>query len=143
MNDKWLNRYFDLAWHVADWSKDPHTKVGAVLVGADRRDMAFGYNGFPPGIVDTKERLENRELKRIFTQHAERNCIDNARFDTHGATLVVTMFPCSECAKSVITKGITCVVCPPPVNREPWASDARHSELLLSEANVDMILLKK
>ena len=30
--DRWDRRYVGLAQHVAGWSKDPSTKVGAVLV---------------------------------------------------------------------------------------------------------------
>jgi len=33
--DKWDARFLDLAIYVADWSKDPSTKVGAVLVRPD------------------------------------------------------------------------------------------------------------
>lgn len=130
----------DLAKHVASWSKDPRTKVGAVVVGRPG-EVSLGYNGFPRGVEDTEERLNNRALKHKYTQHAERNVLDNTRFDTNGATLYVTMFPCSECAKSIINKGITCVVCPPPSEEEPWKSDAEFSRVLFEEGGVRLSFL--
>ena len=45
--DKWDARFLDLAVYVADWSKDPSTKVGAVLVRPDRTIAALGFNRFP------------------------------------------------------------------------------------------------
>ena len=59
-----------LAQFVATWSRDPSTKVGAVVVGAgDRRKIAFGYNGLPPGVEDTEERLNDRETRLALTVH--------------------------------------------------------------------------
>jgi dCMP deaminase len=139
---KWVKRYFDLAHHIAGWSKDPSTKVGAVIVGEDPRKIAFGYNGFPPGIEDFPERLENREMKYKLTQHAERNVLDCVAFDTEGATLIVTMHPCSECAKSIVTKRIRRVICPPPTVREPWGEDAVWSQLIMREAGVELCIVK-
>jgi dCMP deaminase len=125
------------------WSKDPSTRVGAVLVGKDRRDIALGYNGFPPGIADRTDRLNDRDVKLRLTQHAERNVLDNARFDVSGATLYTTFFVCAECAKSVVSRGIARVVCPPAADREPWKSDAEWSQQLLMEAGVRVVRYDK
>lgn len=138
VRSKWDRRFYKLAEHVAQWSKDPDTRVGAVLVGKDRRDVAVGYNGFPPGILDSDERLRDRELKRLLTQHAERNVLDNARFPADGGVLYVTFFPCSQCAKSIVSKRVSRVVCPLPSDREPWASDSSLSRMIMSEAGVEV-----
>lgn len=138
----WLRRYANLATFIAQWSKDPSTKVGAVLVGANRKQIAFGYNGFPPGLADTEERLQDRETKYRYVQHAERNALDNATFDAQGATLVVTLFPCTECAKSIITKGIKRVVCPPMPRREPWLTQATWSRSMFEEAGVELVVME-
>lgn len=136
----WDGRFMQLARFWADGcSKDPDTKVGAVLVGADRRCVALGYNGFPPGVMDEPERLANRALKNKLTQHAERNVIDNARFGTRGATIYVTEHPCLECAKSIISKNIYRVVCPPPpapLETPGWRDDASLGAALMREAGV-------
>ena len=138
----WDKRYAELAHHVAGWSKDPRTKVGAVLVGRPG-EVSLGYNGFPRGVADTPERLCNREIKHKFTQHAERNVLDNTRFDTQGSTLYVTMYPCSECAKSIVNRGISRVVCPTPSDEHPWKEDARFSEIIFSEGNVLVDFFRK
>jgi dCMP deaminase len=129
----------DLAEFVALWSKDPRTKVGAVLVGKNRNHIAIAYNGFPPGVEDTEERLSDRPTKYFFMQHAERNVLDNARFDTEGATLYATMHPCAECAKSIVSKKIAAVACPSPPSEEPWAASAKYARVILEEAGVEII----
>ena len=46
--EKWDRRFLRLAREVASWSKDPSTKVGAVLVDPlDNTIVSLGYNGFP------------------------------------------------------------------------------------------------
>lgn len=144
--DRWDLRHYLLAMHVASWSKDPTTRVGAVAVGVDRRNIALGYNGFPPGIYDLRERYEDRPTKYLFTQHAERNVLDNAHFDLCGGTLVTTMFPCVECAKSIISKGITRLItaAPPeplPDGEKSWRDTVPVSKQMLREARVSITIM--
>lgn len=106
----WDRRFLDLAEHIAQWSKDPRTKVGAVIVDEKKRVVSVGYNGFPRGVDDTPDRYEDRETKHLFVAHAERNALDNAPLMVDGCTLYVPLLPCNECAKSIIQKGITRVV---------------------------------
>jgi dCMP deaminase len=137
---KWDENMIGLAREVATWSKDPTTQVGAVIRGIDPRHIATGYNGFPPGIADTPERLNDRAVKHRLIQHAERNVLDNAAFDVRGATLITTMFPCVDCAKSIISRKIACVVVPEtgrPV-REPWIESAQNALELFQEAGVQV-----
>ena len=82
------------------WSKDPSTKVGAVAVGLQRNLVAFGYNGLPPGLADTPERLNNRDQKLALTLHAESNALANATFPVH--TLYITHPPCQDCALRIL-----------------------------------------
>ena len=106
----WDRRFLDLAEHIAQWSKDPRTKVGAVIVDEKKRVVSVGYNGFPRGVDDIPDRYEDRETKHLFVAHAERNALDNAPLMVDGCTLYVPLLPCNECAKSIILKGITRVV---------------------------------
>ena len=46
--EKWHRRFLRLAAEIAEFSKDPSTKVGCILV-RDRRIISTGYNGFPRG----------------------------------------------------------------------------------------------
>lgn len=117
------------------------TKVGAVLVSKNRREIALGYNGFPPGIADTTERLLDRPLKRRLTQHAERNVLDNAAFSVQGGTLYSTFHPCCECAKSIVSSGIQKVVCPKPSQDAPWNEEAKWAILLFDEAKIQVIYI--
>ena len=80
----WDQRFLYLAASVAAWSKDPSTKVGAVAV-RQRRVLATGYNGLPAGMLDSKERLLNREIRLALTIHAELNLVTFAA--RHGICL--------------------------------------------------------
>jgi dCMP deaminase len=110
MQTDWDRRFLDLAEHVSSWSKDPSTKVGAVIVNQDKQVLSLGYNGFPRGVEDLEGRYKDRQTKYLFVAHAERNALDNAFTDTRGATLYTTLCPCNECSKSIIQKGIRTVV---------------------------------
>lgn len=108
--EKWDRRFLELADHVAQWSKDPSTKVGAVVVDHKNRVVSMGYNGFPRGIDDDDSRYSDRPTKHLYVAHAERNALDNAPLMVEGCTLYSPLLPCNECAKSIIQKGITRVV---------------------------------
>lgn len=114
MIDKWHKRFYELALHVAEWSKDPSTKVGACIVNPDRQVISLGFNGFPRGVIDDPSRYATKAVKYLFVSHAERNALDNAFGDVRGATLYTTLFPCNECAKGIIQRGISCVISPQP-----------------------------
>ena len=104
----------ELAQHVAKLSKDPSTKVGAVIFDAKRRFVSAGYNGLPRGVEDRPERLENRDMKYLMVRHAEANAISFATAPLEGATLVATHACCSHCAGAAIQAGVAHVVWPKP-----------------------------
>ena len=137
--DKWDERFVRIAQEVSTWSKDPGTRVGAVLV-QDRRIIATGYNGFPHGISDDFSRYECRETKLNYTVHAEVNAILNAAKNgsqTDGSILYVTFSPCVRCATSVVQAGVTRVVCPTVESApERWRADFKLGQALLHEAKV-------
>ena len=70
--NKWDDRFLKLATVIGNWSKDPSTKVGAVIVNDDNKIISTGYNGFPRGIRDD-DRLDNRAQKYDLIVHAEAN----------------------------------------------------------------------
>lgn len=108
--NKWDDRFMDVAKLTATWSKDPRTKVGSVIVDEKKRIIGVGFNGFPRGVDDHDDRYADRDTKLKFVAHAERNALDNCPIDTEGATLYATLFPCCDCAKGIIQKGIKRVV---------------------------------
>ncbi|HWY34912.1 MAG TPA: deaminase [Nitrosopumilaceae archaeon] len=113
--EKWDRRYLGLAQYYAQFSKDPSTKVGAVLVDYHNRVAGLGYNGFPEGMDDSDERYLNRELKYKLVVHAEVNAIIDAGIRAAGSTLYVwpsfALPPiCNECCKVAITAGVSTIV---------------------------------
>lgn len=136
----WDRRFLELARTVAAWSKDPSTKTGSVIVGERRRVLGLGYNGFPRGLEDTAERLEDRETKYRLIAHAERNALDNAEIPVLGATIYCTLSPCHECAKSIIQRGIKRVVA---VAERPdrWVESLDGAAQMFKEAGVVLDLV--
>jgi dCMP deaminase len=136
--EQWDHRFLQLAETVATWSKDPSTKVGSVIVDSKRRVIGLGYNGFPRGIQDLEERYSNRETKLKLVCHAERNALDNTPISVEGSTLYATLFPCNECCKSIIQRGVAKVVTfvPPPEKRLLFNYDI--SYIMLKEAGVEL-----
>ncbi len=140
MSEKWDARFLELAKHISDWSKDPSTKVGCVVVGEDREIRSTGFNGFPRGIEDNIERLEDREQKYPLICHAEENAIMHAArigVSLKGSTAYVTWPPCSRCARSLIQAGIKEVVYSSEEEiPERWVEDFNISTNMLREAGV-------
>ena len=102
--------FIRLAWVTGlNLSKDPRTKVGAVIVTADTRQVSIGYNGFPRKLEEHPERWE-KPLKYEYVIHAELNAIMNCPFDTQGCTLYCTHQPCHRCLKHLVNAGIKRVV---------------------------------
>jgi dCMP deaminase len=141
-NQSWDSRFIDLAYHVAQWSKDPSTKVGAVIVDNKRRIISTGYNGFPQKIIDSPERYSDREQKYEMIIHGEINAILFAQRDLSDCTLyTVPLLPCSRCAAIVIQSGIT-RVCSPVYKGERWKDSLALSMKMFAEANVEVTLIK-
>jgi len=140
MSEKWDVRFVKLAMHIANWSKDPSTKVGCVVVGEDREIRSTGFNGFPRGIKDDEERLLDREQKYPLICHAEENAIMHAArigVSLKGSTAYVTWPPCSRCARSLIQSGIKEIIYPTPGEiPERWIEDFNISNSMISEAGV-------
>lgn len=134
----WDERFMELAKHVASWSKDPSTKVGAIIVDDNNRVVSMGYNGFPRGVEDLEERYNDRETKLKFVCHAERNAIDQSPKSVEGCYLVSTLFPCNECTKSIIQSGIAAILTTRPLQERNTVNDLDVSLTMLEEAGVDI-----
>jgi dCMP deaminase len=138
--DEWDHRFLELARFIAKWSKDPSTKVGAVITNG-RRIVSLGFNGFPAGVEDLDERYNDRENKYLMIVHAEANTIVFAREPLSGYTIFVTRPPCATCAGKIIQAGIKKVICDPaPVDfSERWKADMKAAFTMLHEAGVVLI----
>lgn len=137
----WDDYFMNVAILTSLRSKDKNTKVGSVLVDSKNRIIGAGYNGLPSHIDESKfptsnnKSLPYNETKYAYVVHAELNSILNTTvYDLNGSKIYCTLFPCNECAKVIIQKGISEVI---------YLSDKYHddpiyiaSRKLLDEANI-------
>lgn len=140
MISKWDLRFLKLAEQISLWSKDPSTKCGSVLTTLDNRLVSVGFNGFPRGIADTPQRLNDRDTKYALTVHAERNAIVLAGRPVEGTHYYGWPFgPCTPCAVLLIQAGVKRVVVPscPADKYERWGVDLGRAVSLLIEAGVE------
>tara|TARA_R100000027_G_scaffold44531_1_gene33554 strand:- start:138 stop:617 length:480 start_codon:yes stop_codon:yes gene_type:complete len=138
--NKWDMRYLQLAEEVANWSKDPSTKIGAIAVGAKGQVLSQGYNGFPRGIDDHVDLYKDRETKYKYVVHAEMNVIYNATYHgicLEGSTLYVTGLPvCSDCAKGIIQVGISRVVMKEHLTPQKWVDSWKTTSQMFDQVNI-------
>lgn len=111
----WDEYFMGIALLSSQRSKDPSTQVGACIVNNENRIMAVGYNGMPYGCNDDEypwdREGEALDSKYMFVCHAELNAILNFNGGSmKGFRLYTTLFPCNECAKAIIQKGIAEVI---------------------------------
>ncbi|MGJ4952990.1 deaminase [Bradyrhizobium sp. HKCCYLS20291] len=138
-NLDWDRYHLRVAREIASGSKDPSTQVGAVIVRPDRTIAGTGYNGFPRGIADTFERLQDRDTKISLVIHAEINAVLTAREPLHGYTLYTWPFlTCDRCALHMVQAGIKRVVAPelPEDKRERWKDSMAKSRSIYDECGI-------
>ena len=145
--NKWTQNYLDLAKSISQWSKDPSSKIGAVVVGDHGQLLAQGYNGFPRGVKDLSSRLNDREQKYSLTVHAEMNCIYNSSLNgisLNGGTMYVHGLPvCHVCSIGIIQVGIKKVIERYDPNKKigVWAESSMLAKNLFRESGVQVISL--
>ena len=150
---KWDEHFLNLSLQHAKLSKDPRTQVGSLIVGPDRELLSAGFNGFPRGIEDTPERLNDRDMKLKLVVHAEMNAILAAARNgvrLKGCTLYLAATkletgkvwggpPCTRCTVEILQAGIVEIVSH-PIKDIPskWHEDlavqaVRAADALISE----------
>lgn len=144
----WDEYFMTMAYLVSMKSKDPSTRVGAVIVNIDNQIISTGYNGFPRGVEDLEERYIDKEYKYLAVNHAEENAILQCARNGISALdcrLYVPWIPCSRCAKSIIQSGINEVIYDahfPGNNQqnqsEEWRQSVIISQELLIEAKINL-----
>lgn len=137
-----LDRQFlELAEQVAEWSKDPRKKCGAVIVRPDLSVCSVGFNRFPKGVADTPTLWNNQTEKRKRVVHAEEVALLACREPLQGYTLYSVpghIGPsCDRCAASIIEAGIMRVV-HPYIDRSSssWADSINCGLEMFAEAGV-------
>ncbi|MFH1192979.1 MAG: dCMP deaminase family protein [Candidatus Jorgensenbacteria bacterium] len=110
----WDECIMRMAHVIAGRSKDPSTQAGAVVVNQKNVMVGGGYNGFPRGVDGDVFPWEREgdflHTKYAYVCHAEENAVYNANGSTEGCKIYCTLFPCNECAKTLIQNGIVEVI---------------------------------
>jgi len=139
----WNKRFLGLATYVASWSKDPSTKVGAVIADSKNRIVSLGFNGFARGVNDD-ERLNNRNTKYAMILHAEENAIMFAGRDLSDCRLYVSgLPPCSHCASFIVQSGIKKVYAWKQEIPERWQESFEITKNIFAESGVDLEFIEK
>lgn len=145
--------YYKQSRNIANnFSKDPSTKVGALFLYPETLNiLSVGYNGMPRGIDETILERWDRPLKYKLVEHAERNAIYNSAMS--GTSLkdsicVVSLFPCSDCARGIIQSGCKLVISLALEDsgndrHNRWKDDWNISMMMLNEACVKLVFIKE
>lgn len=147
---KWDKYFLNIAENVKLKSKDQRTQIGAVVVGKDNEIVSTGYNSFPRGINDNVDERQQRPEKYFWFEHAERNAIYNAArigVSLRDTTIYLTCgIPCSDCARGIISSGITKIYCKTEDttrNREHWDEHAKISRQMFEESGVEVLFYQE
>lgn len=130
-------------------SKDPSTKVGALILGPGYEVRSQGWNGAPRGCgADSDSRYGTREERLMWAVHAEANALYNAaRCGTPiaGSALVATHYPCITCALGIVQSGIIHVVAPQPAAEfaDRWMEHLVRTRRLFEECGVQFDLVRR
>jgi dCMP deaminase len=145
MRNKWDVRFIGLARHIAQWSKDPSTKCGAVITDG-KFVVSVGFNGFARFTDDSPEKYMDRDYKYENVIHAEENAILSAEKDLTDHFIYLTGAGCSRCTARVIQVGISRVIIPCKKEdafayRSDWNQSFERARAQLSSADVGLTVL--
>ena len=136
--------FINIATEIATASKCVSKQVGAVIV-KDGRILSTGYNGTPAGYINCKDHWhdeytkKHHEWSKTYEIHAEMNAIIWAArkgISIEGATIYVTLEPCSECSKNLIASGIVRIVYAKPY-------EYTHSEVISKFLSDNGVVIEK
>lgn len=114
----WEEAFMLQAVVIAGRSKDPSSQVGACIVDESNHILSMGYNGTPKPWNDNqfpwgRKAESGNYTKYPYVIHAEMNALLNyegEKRNLEGATVYVTLFPCSNCAKALAQAGVKKVI---------------------------------
>ena len=140
---KWDKRFIRLAVETSQYSKDVNCKVGAVIISEDKREISYGYNGFPSKVADS-EWLLNSKIKNKITIHAELNAILNSKKSLVGHTIYTTKYPCINCCLAIIQSGIKRLVVYDELDESSkWIEEQLFAYELLDACYIESVLVNK
>lgn len=114
--------FMEIAESIAKFSTCYKKQVGTILL-KETRIISTGYNGVPSKQLHCKDifkkyypadcSVSHREWSFFNELHAEENCIAFAAkngVSTKDTTMYITLSPCINCAKLIVTAGIKKVI---------------------------------
>lgn len=144
MSLSWDEHFLILAQTIANKSKDPSRKFGAVVVDHVNLIRATGFNG-PARAIDDQMALEKpRPSKYLWFVHAEANAVASAArqgISIGGCSIYLLETPCAMCAGLIIQSGIIEVVVgqlhrPALTNSPEWMRSQEDARFQLEMAQV-------
>ena len=153
MSKRWEEYFLDLLPGIASKSKDPSTKVGAIITGKDHGIRSTGYNNLPRFADDNDPAKFERPLKYKWFEHAERNAIYYAAkigIPLDDCVLYVDWLPCAECARGIVQVGISKVVIDGDSKsynnadlRARWQEDHEIAMQMFKECGVEVVIFSR
>jgi len=148
----WDEYFMRMAYLASNKSKDPSTKIGAVVV-KDRQVLATGYNGICRGVRDDIGSRYEPPKKYLYFEHGQRNCCYAAArkgISLEGATMYTMAYPCADCARAIIQSGITELVLHAQWEdkavtafKDGWGESQKVSDIMFFEAGVSIRMLEQ
>ena len=143
----WDEQFMHDAYWWSRRSKDPRTKIGAVLVKPNSRiPFSFAYNSFARKVDDNVITRWERPEKYEWVVHAENNAVLNCAREGHcsnGAIMYTQGIPCTHCADVCVQGGIIEVVVHKQWQEyeqkfgwDKWIDSAKRSEQKFTEAGI-------
>lgn len=135
----------ETAERFSNFSKDPSTKVGAVICDYNFRILSAGYNGFPLKYPDDYSNI-TKEEKHLISIHSEVNAILNAAkngVNLSNSTIFVSEHPCANCTAAIVNAGITRIVLREKTNLSlsTWGKSLEMSQKIIEECKIELVKL--
>lgn len=145
--DKLDKDYFmlELSERFSNFSKDPTTKVGAIICDKNYRVLSSGYNGLASNYPDDYSNI-TREEKHLISIHAEVNAILNAAkngVNLSNSTIYASEHPCANCTAAIVNAGITRIVLREKTNLSlsTWGKSLEMSQKIIDSCNIELVKL--
>ena len=140
--NKWTQFFMTVVDASAELSRDPRTKVGAVIV-KNKRIKSTGFNGAPSTFPDNMVPWTGGDSDQLIDQkntymcHAELNAVlnyDGQISDLRGADIYVSVSPCHHCACMLAQVGVKRVIYKEKYHRK---NETDAAERILSLSNIE------
>ncbi len=149
LHQKWLAEAEKIAQALPENGGSPHpnVKVGALLVGAEGKEIARSSNRFARGLDASKAERFDDDCRSLWINCAEQMVLANAaryKADIMGACLYITLEPCAICAGLIVEAGIGSVIVPDHASqrydklKEKWKQSITIGHSKLAEGGVTL-----